>query len=159
MRIKFFHITTICLILLITSGCSGLRDDKDRFVNPLSTTKFVSDEELGSAELRVVSTTPEAGYIGPPVKIGVKFNEPVKRETIEKNIYVHDVENRRIKCKYFFYELLDSPETLVEVIPLESINSSKKYFITINKECESRLGEKMKESIKIPFIFSNKIIP
>ncbi len=154
-----FSLIIFILFLLICAGCTGLGDDDNKYMTAGgNTVAFISDEEKGNAILKVVEHSPEDKYIGPEVPVIIRFNEGIKKDTIEDNVYIGDSQNTIVKCKFFFYDILDSPEISVELMILGRLDSGKQYYLNIGKNCESILGEKMTDSLKIPFIFSNRIL-
>jgi hypothetical protein len=135
-------------------GCTQTSDPETRFSNPLGTVMFVSEEERGSAPLKVDEFQPPENYIGPAIGISLLFNEAINEDSLDKFLWIGDENRNSIRYKYFIYDILDSPQKLLEIMPLDTLHPGKQYILHVEKELTSILGVEMEKEQHTKFIFS-----
>ena len=144
---------------LMSGGCLTFRSEENRFMEPRISGKPAPAEERGAAPLAVRSYAPADGYAGPARKIEVVFNEPVKRESVENHLFLGDERHTLVRCKYLFYDLLETSAVLLEMIPLDPLLPGKTYYLNFGAGIESRLGVPLAKPFRGSFVFSETPLP
>ncbi len=157
-RLPFLLALLPCAALL-GGGCLTFKSEENRFVEPRISEKPVLAEERGAAPLSVRSYAPADGYAGPARKIEVVFNEPVKRESVEKHLFIGDERHTLVRCKYFFHDLLETSAVLLEMMPIDPLLPGKTYYLNFGAGIESRLGVPLAKPFRGSFVFSETPLP
>ena len=83
----------------------------------------------------------------------IKFNKPINEDNItSKNIYIKDTEGNILSTDIKISE----NKKLITIIPKDSYDSSKNYYLYISDNIKSIDNEYLTDSIEVPFLYELK---